>query len=252
MLDAGHYGYRNQSPVVPEYYESQRMWRLCEYLYDELKAYGFEVFKTRWDISRDLALEKRGKMAKGCELFISLHSNAVGKSGSEETDRVSVYAPYDNRNDSHKLGLFLAETVRDCMGVSKANLKTRKSEKGNYEYYGVLRGASKVACPLYYIIEHSFHTNTYAAKWLMNDSNLQMLAEREAQTIADYFGYEKPIKKGDLDMNGKIDAGDIISLKRSVMGTLSLDDKQEILADIDESGKVDIYDYIALKREYMK
>ena len=252
MLDAGHYGYRNQSPVVKEYYESRRMWMLCEYLYEELLSYGIEAFKTRTDIERDLALEKRGKMAKGCDMFISLHSNAVSSSGSEETDRVSVYAPYDNRNNSHKLASQLAETVRECMGVSKAYVKTRKSEKGNYEYYGVLRGAARAGCPLYYIVEHSFHTNAYAAKWLLNDENLRLLAKREAETITDYFGIVKEIKKGDIDMNGKIDANDIISLKRYNMGTLDFTPEQEILADIDENGKVDICDYITLKREYMK
>ena len=78
MLDAGHYGKRNQSPILPEYYESERMWLLCELLAKELSVLGFEVFKTRESLSKDLAVVERGKMAADCDLFLSLHSNATG------------------------------------------------------------------------------------------------------------------------------------------------------------------------------
>ncbi|MBO5869433.1 MAG: N-acetylmuramoyl-L-alanine amidase, partial [Clostridia bacterium] len=166
MLDAGHYGYANQSPVVPEYYESRRMWVLCEYLAEELAVYGFEVFKTRDDIDVDRAIVARGEMAKGCDLFLSIHSNAVGNYGNEKIDRVDVYAAYDNLNNSHELAKLLAVAIADCMGVSGGAVQTRKSENGDWEYYGVLRGARSVGCPLFYILEHSFHTNTYATKWL--------------------------------------------------------------------------------------
>ena len=249
MLDAGHYGKLNKSPVVPEYYESVRMWKLCEYLAEELTVLGFEVLKTRKNQKKDLAVLERGKMSEGCDLFLSLHSNATSN-GNTETDRVSVYAPYDGLNGSHTLGTVLASTVAACMDIGKSYVKTRKSEKGDYEYYGVMRGARSVGCPLYYIIEHSFHTNERAAKWLMSDENLRKLAIAEATSIAIYFGLE-PFIKGDVNQNGKLDIYDAILVKRAVMDTVRLSDRQLGLADVNSDGKVDTYDYIALKKKLM-
>ena len=55
----------------------------------------------------------------------------------------------------------------------------------------MLRGANAVGTPGI-ILEHSFHTNTRATKWLPSDSNLQKLAKAEAECIASYlWSYEK-------------------------------------------------------------
>lgn len=251
MLDAGHYGARNQSPVVPEYYESRRMWALCELLADELKAFGFSVSKTRSDSETDLAVTKRGKLAKGCDLFISLHSNAVASKGGEKTDRVDVYAAYDNFNNSHHLASALAKTVAECMGVTLGGVKTRKSTKGEWEYYGVLRGARSVGCPLYYIVEHSFHTNAYAARWLLDDENLKRLARAEALVIAEYFGFLGEASLGDVNQNGRLDLADLIMIKRAVIRTLELTPEQIKLADLNRNGRVDTLDYVEAKRKYL-
>ena len=37
------------------------------------------------------------------------------------------------------------------------------------------------------ILEHSFHTNTKAVNWLLQDANLDTLAKAEAEYIASYF-----------------------------------------------------------------
>ncbi len=251
MLDAGHYGSRNQSPAVPEYYESRRMWTLCEMLCEELEIYGFEVFKTRTDPETDLAVTKRGEMAKDCDLFISLHSNAVGGSGGANVDRVDVYAAYDNLNGSHELARLLSNAVAECMQVSEGKVKTRKSEKGDWEYYGVLRGARSVGCPLFFIIEHSFHTNEYAARWLLEDENLKKLARVEASVIAGYYGVVNEFEPGDVNMNGRIDPADYVLVKRAVLKTRKLTPEQEKLADMNKDGKIGSRDYIALKRKYL-
>lgn len=249
MLDAGHYGLSNQSPVLPEYYESVAMWRLCEYLASELSFYGFEVQKTRDDPNKDLPVVKRGEMAEGCDLFISLHSNAVDGAKNEYIDRVHVFGAYDDLNNSHELAKIIADAVADCMSVSGGYVSTRKSDEGEREYYGVLRGARSVGCPLFYIIEHSFHTNKRAATWLMSDENLLRLARVEAAVIAAYFGITLDYDLGDVDMNGRIDSVDYLIVKRAVMGTLELEPLQNRLADIDSNGKVDVIDYLLLKRK---
>ena len=187
-LDAGHYGKYNQSPVNKKYYEAEAMFKLTEYLKAELLTYDCEVITTRADQKKDLALYERGQKAKGCDLFISNHSNAATK---EEVDYVVVYRGYKN-DKSDELGLKLAKAITKTMGVKQTpRTNTRKSEKADREYYGVLRGARDVGCPYYYIVENSFHTNPASTAWLLKDENLKKLAEVQAKTIADYFKLSK-------------------------------------------------------------
>lgn len=247
MLDAGHSGKTNQSPIVREYLESERMWLLCEKLAEELLKYGFEVLKTRSSIGENLGVYERGKKAKNCDLFISLHSNATGASGGEKTDRVEVYGAYDNLNNSWELASGLAVAIADLMKVSEGRVKTRKSSNGAREYYGVLRGARAAGCPLFYIIEHSFHTNEKAARWLLDDENLRRLAVLEAAVIAGYYGSSLP-EKGDVNGNGVLDANDIVLIKRAILGSWKLTAEQEKRADYNGDGKLTTLDYVLAKR----
>lgn len=189
-LDAGHYGKYNRSPVVPAYYESVMNWTLHNYLKKELEAHGIEVKQTRANQATDLSLSARGKASKGCDLFLSIHSNACG---TESVDRPVVIVQLDGKGD--KLGSALAACIKEVMATKDhAKLTTRRGING--EYYGVLRGAAKVGT-VGMILEHSFHTNTRAANWLLEDANLQKLAKAEAQVIAEYFGMEaaqEPVK----------------------------------------------------------
>ena len=75
------------------------------------------------------------------------------------------------------------------MGTAQSG-RTAIRQGTNGEYYGVLRGANAVGTPGI-ILEHSFHTNTRAIKWLSSDSNLQKLAKAEAECIASYYGVTK-------------------------------------------------------------
>lgn len=193
-LDAGHYGKYNQSPCNKAYYESEAMWKLTEYLKAELLEYkDCHVVTTRKEQEKDLALYSRGKKAKGYDLFISNHSNAVAKGVDDKVDYVVVYRGY--KNNSEELGLGLARAITEIMGAKQApRTNTRKSDKGEWEYYGVLRGADDVGCPLFYIVENSFHTNPKSTEWLLQDANLKKLAKAQAETIADYFKLSGPSK----------------------------------------------------------
>ncbi len=186
-LDAGHYGKYNQSPCNKKYYESEAMWKLIEYLKEELLTYkDAHVITTRKDQAKDLALYNRGQRAKGYDLFISEHSNAVGSRVDNNADYVVVYRSYKNNADD--LGLKLAKAVANTMGTKQnPRTSTCKSEKGNWEYYGVLRGADDAGCPLFYIVENSFHTNPKSTEWLLKDDNLRKLAQAQAKAIAEYY-----------------------------------------------------------------
>lgn len=188
-LDAGHTGkYYNQSTVVPEYYESEMVWKLHLYLKEELEARGFEVVTTRANQDDTLAVYDRGCCAKGCDVFLSLHSNACG---TESVDYPVVYRAYDNLNSADGVGLALATKIASTIGTSQSGRTATRTTTSGTEYYGVMRGARAVGCPLYLLLEHSFHTNQKATLWLMEDANLKVLAEMEADFFADYFGMDK-------------------------------------------------------------
>lgn len=189
-LDAGHYGKYNQSPAIKSYYESDMNWKLHNLLKKYLEQYGFEVIQTRKDQATDLSLSARGKASKGCDLFLSIHSNAVGSHVDESVDYVRVYVPLNGTGD--KIGKLLADCIAKTMGTrQKGEVKTRKSTNGNWDYYGVINGAVSVGVPGL-ILEHSFHTNTRSTEWLLKDSNLDKLARAEAAVIAAYYGVEAP------------------------------------------------------------
>jgi N-acetylmuramoyl-L-alanine amidase len=184
-LDAGHYGKYNRSKVVPEYYESEMNWKLHNYLAVELEGYGFEVVKTRAELGKDLGLVARGKASVGCDLFLSIHSNACD---TESVDYPLVVTMQDGKGD--KLGLTIAKKIQELMGTAQAGKIAKKRGTNGGEWYGVLDGADRVGT-MGMIIEHSFHTNTKAASWLLNDANLKAMAKAEAEIIAAWFGVEK-------------------------------------------------------------
>ena len=191
MLDAGHYAKANRSPVLKTYYESEMTWKLTNYLKAELEAYGIIVGLTRSVQSVDLAVEERGRKAKGYDLFISIHSNACD---TESVDRPTMIVNLNGKTTM--LGRTIGATVQNVMRTNQPyKIATREwGGRPGVEYYGVLRGAQEVGVPGI-IVEHSFHTNLRAAQWLSVDANLKEMARQEAQTIAAFYGIQKPKSK---------------------------------------------------------
>ncbi len=201
MLDAGHDGKYNRSPAVKEYYESDFNFKFCNMLKEELEALEFEVGLTRKTQEEKLDLLARGKASKGYDLFLSVHSNATGSGKADEKVDypVAIVMLNDEKVDidetSLEIGKKLAAVVEDVMQTKQAGRTyTRQSANdrdGNGimddEYYGVLHGAKRVGTPGI-IMEHSFHTNTRATEWLLNEDNLRTMAKTEAAVLAEHFG----------------------------------------------------------------
>lgn len=197
-LDAGHYGKYNQSPVLLSYYESNMTWKLHNYLAEELQKYGIEVVKTRMSQNIDRELVDRGYASKGCDLFISLHSNAASNSsaayavGIYERNNSSVSYDEKSKNFADKI----VKVVADVMGVGyktycREYIGDRDGNgKADDEWYGVLQGAKMAGVPGI-ILEHGFHTNYADAKWLSDNGNLKKLAVAEAKCIAEWLGIGK-------------------------------------------------------------
>jgi len=182
-LDAGHSGDYNRSPAVPEYYESDMNWTLHLLPKAALERYGIEVTTTRKTQDTVLDVYERGAASKGCDLFLSLHSNAVGSGVDETVDYVVIYVPQDGSGD--EIGQILADGISLVMGMRQVGRITAR-EGNNGDYYGVIRGAVAVGT-VGMILEHSFHTNTRSTHWLLDAANLARLAEEEAVLIAEYF-----------------------------------------------------------------
>ncbi len=196
-IDPGHYGKFNRSPGVPEYYESETVWKLSQLQKKYLEQMGHTVILTRNNPDKDLALQSRGKKSKGCDIFISYHTNAVGNGMNEKVNYVAIYHLVDDTTTSvddisKDFANKIAPVIGDTMGLPYKVL-TRKAESDrnndgikNDNYYGVLHGSRLVNTPGV-IIEHGFHTNTNTVKWLLDDNNLDKLARAEARFINDYF-----------------------------------------------------------------
>lgn len=225
-IDAGHYGKYNRSPVVPEYYESDMNWKLHLKLKTELEKYnGVEVMTTREDKDKDLEPTARGKMSKGCDLLLSLHSNGASR---EDADHVVIFVPLEDKSTdidekSRALANKLAPMITDLMGVKERNYRVA-SVKSSYDrngdgilndnYYGVLHGARMVETPAL-IVEHSFHTNKRSAEWLLVDANLSKLAKEEAKIIAEHYGLSL---KGDVNGDGVVDSVDVTAVNEVLAG----------------------------------
>lgn len=202
-IDSGHYGKYNRCPNNPKYYESEVMWKLHLLQKKYLEELGATVITTRSDSSKDLDLTSRGKKSKGCHLFISDHSNAVGSGMNEAVDYVAVYHLTNDTkvqcdDISKEIAEALAPAIAKVMETTKGyKVLSRLSDRDknrdgalNDNYYGVLNGARSVNTPGL-IIEHGFHTNTRNVQWLLNDANLDKLAKAEANVIASYFSGQK-------------------------------------------------------------
>ncbi len=207
MLDAGHYGKYNRSPANAAYYESDFAWKFHLLLKAALEKRGITVGTTRDAQANDLALTTRGQKAAGYDLFISIHSNAVGSGVNNSVDYpVAITMVNDDKTTidevSKDVGERLAQAVAQVMQTKQqARTYTKQSSNdrdGNGifddEYYGVLHGAKSVKVPGI-ILEHSFHTNAAATAWLLDDNHLQQMAEAEAATLADYYGMKQTLSQ---------------------------------------------------------
>lgn len=195
-LDPGHKANYNKG-IRPDYYEGNMTLDLAKRLKVELEEYdGIEVILTRTTGSSNPSLAARGAMAKGCDLFMSLHSDA---SGNAKTRGVTVIRSLQRPN-SVAFGKELAKTINGVMGCgyspysgADAGVWTRKyPSTSNTDYYGVIRAAAKTDCPYIYLVEHSFHTNATDCLFLDTATQRQKLAEAEAARIAEKFGKTKP------------------------------------------------------------
>ena len=199
-IDQGHYPNGNKG-ITPGYYEGNKMFILGQYLKEELEKYeGFSAILTRNKISDNPTLAERGEMAirQGCQVFVSLHTNAFS---NPSACGVAVYYSLrrpDSRTLAVKLGEEIAELMEKGDGVTYFRGAVTRAYPGttDTDYYAVIRNSVRGDVVKYsFLLEQGFHTNPEECAWLNQDGNLRRLAATEASIFANYFGAK--LKVGD-------------------------------------------------------
>ena len=81
------------------------------------------------------------------------------------------------------------------------------------------------------------------------DGNKEIAATCIPKTVT----FDKPLyQKGDLNHNGRIDLADIIILLKRYLGSLALNEEDEMLADTDFTNDVGLNDIIILLQDYLE
>ena len=183
MVDPGHYtDHVNQSPVDPTYYESATVWKLGNYVAEELRKLGVLVGLTRTNINQNPPLVDRGRMASGYDLFVSIHTNATGN-GSESANFPVCFVQVSGA--STEIGNRIGKALMPYFNASKWECYPEENAE-HKDKYAVLRGAAEVGVPGL-IVEHGFHTNRDNVALLKQDSFLRKIAKVDADTIYNYL-----------------------------------------------------------------
>ena len=239
-LDPGHYAGCNEVPDAENpYCEGDFTLEVGLALRDELaETYGVTCVMTRETGSISLggmsdealdntAIQLRGEAADGCDLFISLHTNANlddanGAPTFEQPTSITkpivlanTVAASDERTlaVANAIGEAIADASASC-GIAREGafdpvngpqeLRTwsdafndSTTENGTVsirrwnggDYYGVLRGAANVGVPGF-IVEHGHHTVPEMRQAAAEGTLAPVWAEADARGIAEGYGFE--------------------------------------------------------------
>lgn len=188
LLDPGHAWNGNPYPPQKGFYEGTQMWKLSTFLMPELKKYGFDVTTTRPNLRDFMDVADRGKMAKGFNLVVSLHSNAPGSaSDTKTTGTVIIYTL--ETPEIVPLADEMGKRISNLMGHHyRGSIIMESASRKGKNRNSVLRNAIAVGCKAGLLLEHGFHTNPKDSAFLVVDENLKKLATAEAEAIAKYYG----------------------------------------------------------------
>lgn len=197
IIDPGHFK-GNSNKGQTGYYEHGGVWKISNYLKQILESNNVQVdFTKPYEV--DLDLYKRGQKASGYDLFISEHTNAY----NQKVRGVEVFFDYSKPQDK-MYAEELSLAVSAIMNNPNRGAKTRTyiDDSKTYNYYGVMRGASATNCPHIFLIESGYHDNLEDEAFLKIDSNLNKIAQAQANIILKILGFD--VKKMTFEEAKKI------------------------------------------------
>lgn len=191
-LDPGHYGSDYNPGVAAGYVESNFTWDYYWLMKSRLEKYGVEVISTRENKDDNPGLQQRGKMSAGCDLFISIHSNAT-----DDPKRNAMFCHWSMTSGGEAVAKAIGNGLYKFFQNEWNDVEVQKPEcyyvestkHPGQDYYGVLLGAARVGTPAV-IVEHSFHTNAHYCEWAMKPGNIEKMADEEVKLIAKCLGLE--------------------------------------------------------------
>ena len=183
-LDPGHYEGYNRG-YNKAYAEGTAMFNYSRKLGAQLLQHGIEVIYTKKTVDANPSLMTRGKTAKGCDLFVSLHSNGVN---DPKAYGVSTFYSIKRDEDKTPAQNWCDRLAALIVGGTRSRGATTRKGGGDWDYYTVIQGAVAVGCPHVFLIEHGFHSNPDECAWLMQEENLDAMAELECHIICDILG----------------------------------------------------------------
>jgi len=188
VLDPGHGPVTNPYPAASGYYEGTQMYKLMLVLKSRLEESGINVITTRKKITDDPDLSTRGSTAgkNKADLFISLHSDAVGNYVAS-ANGVSAYYSIQDSAANKVFAAKVSSSIAALIGTRDRGALTRLGSNG-LDYYGVIRSAAASGCRNAFLVEHGFHTNSNDVKWLISDNKLAQIAEMWTKILCEYFG----------------------------------------------------------------
>jgi len=179
------------------YTEDTAMLDLAQRKAEYAKLYGQEtsvMYVT--EIASYQGIEDFIRNAKA-ELCSLEHSNADDSINEEpnEPNRVVVYRTVLNEGDGccKDIGIACAEILQTIL----APIQHRTNSKGE-DYFGAIKRAMNGGCYDAWLIEHGFHTNSACRAKLSDPEIRQLLAEKEVDAMAKYYGWTKAEPEDDV------------------------------------------------------
>ena len=177
-IDAGHGG-EDSGATYNGLLEKNCNLDMANAMKSRLEAYGVQVVMTRTSDTY-LTVGSRPEVAynNGCNLFISIHCNSGGASGTE------VYKSITQYHDDDLAGRILSK-VTAAAGTPSRGVKTRTGNSG--DYYGVIRGSANRGINGM-IVETAFMDGDYSK--LNNASTRQQIGTAIADAVLERYGYK--------------------------------------------------------------
>ncbi len=181
VIDPGHnYNGVDTGAVGNGLREQDITYLIAEKLQPLLVRNGFQVIMTRNSIKDNVSTEsvskslsRRAEIANrnGADLFVSIHCNAGGGTGTE-----TYYCT--GSNESRMFASFIQEGMLDAVGLKNRGVKNAR--------YAVLRNTNMTAA----LLETGFIDSAHDSKYLGSEEYQQAFAEGIAKGICDYIGIE--------------------------------------------------------------
>ncbi len=185
-LDPGHGGADGRANVGPTgYSEADGNLKIAYLVVEYLKLYPVEVTLTRTLADETVSINRRCAIASECkaDLLVSIHSNAHPDPTIRGTETYhSIRDSYGRQ--SSRLATLIHAGVVGIAGTLDHGIRARRSDQGDWDYYGIIRDCVKPAV----ICEVAYHSNRVDEALLQTDAFRRRAAQGIARGIVEYAG----------------------------------------------------------------